>query len=102
MLATAANACEVGGEEEGVPNLVGCPVDVASFLKRAVICQHFAGEITGDASERGREVNAKLIEHQCDSKSLKPQRLAFEKRYASDPTVAHTVQKIFRDYAIEE
>ena len=58
-VASIANACEVETKMD-VPRLVNCPKDVSIFVDRALMCQHFAGEINGDHSARDVQLSEQL------------------------------------------
>jgi hypothetical protein len=99
LTANAASACKLQGEKNGIPNLSHCPKAVSKFTARAVMCQHFAGEINGDNSPRDKQVNAQLTKLKCTT--LKANHARMMKKYAGNASIAKVIQKTIDDYAIE-
>jgi hypothetical protein len=61
-------ACVASGQARA-PSRAAAPIpaDVAAAIKRLELCQHFAGEISGDGTERDQEVAGALRRHRCDN-----------------------------------
>ena len=66
----------------GFPEL---PRDARKVAERSVACQHFAGEMSGDNSERDREVNRTISRLKCNQLEADTERL--KRKYRNNPKV---------------
>lgn len=99
MEAATTKTCTQTGEKDGKLEFANCPPAVTDFLNRAVTCQHFAGEINGDKSERDREVQAIMTKNRCGT--IAKQRSHLEAKYVKDAGVMATISNTFADYIME-
>lgn len=67
----------------------GLPDDVNRLIERLQLCNHFAGEINGDGSERDKEVSATMSELKCDR--IEADTASIRQKYAQDPVVLQMI-----------
>lgn len=67
------------------------PVAVHQLIKQAELCEHFAGELNGDRSERDSEMNAQLQKNNCGAVPV--QIKAPKVRHKNDPSIVKLLQK---------
>jgi hypothetical protein len=65
---------------KGFPEL---PKDARKVAERSIACTHFAGEVTGDKNQRGKEVNAQLRKLRCAR--IEQDMLAMRAKYQKHP-----------------
>ena len=66
----------------GFPDLPG---DARQVAERLAACSHFAGEFSGDGSDRDSEVTATMAELRCDK--IEQDASAIRKKYSADRAV---------------
>lgn len=67
------------------PPVANLPDDIRLVIERLQLCNHFAGEINGDRSERDKEVFATMSELKCDT--IESDAASLRKKYAEDPVI---------------
>lgn len=71
LFALVASGCSSAAEslrpdmEPGLARFATLPADARAVAERAALCGHFAGEISGDRSERDHEVYRRMEELGC-------------------------------------
>lgn len=68
------------------------PGDVRKLVERFESCAHFAGEFSGDGSERDREVNATMTGLRCDK--VEGDMAALRRKYAGRPAVLKALDRL--------
>ena len=61
------------------------PDDASKVIDRVAACFHFSGEISGDQSERDKEVASTMSELRCDP--IEQEANAIRKKYADNKAV---------------
>ncbi len=63
----------------------GLPAPVSRVAERLASCAHFAGEFSGDRSERDAQINRTLTELRCDT--VEREAAELRRRYAGDERI---------------
>jgi hypothetical protein len=95
-LAAPAFAAEETQDEEMARLARGMPRDVADYIPRMVACLHWGGEISGDNSERDRQVQAEMDKLDC--RGVEPARDALLVRYKSNKAVMERLKHVHDNY----
>jgi hypothetical protein len=71
------------GVAAATPDTHRVPREVRRMVERFEACVHFAGEFSGDGSERDREVNATMKNLRCDK--VEKDAAALRRKYVRHP-----------------
>src|ERR1700741_2271387 len=85
-----ALAAEETQDEELARLTRGMPRDVADYIPRMIACLHWGGEISGDNSERDRQVQAEMDKLDCNG--VEPTRDALLVRYKNNKAVSERLK----------
>jgi hypothetical protein len=72
------------------------PKDVADYIPRMIACLHWGGEVSGDNSERDRQVQVEMDKLDCNG--VEPTRDALLARYKNNKAVSERLKYVHDNY----